>query len=171
MHASASLAAAAVLCAGDHAAADKPPRAWHVGAALRSDLGTHFLRLAAGIRRPGVDLTLVVDPLVVFDDIHDLDVLVEPCLGHGWSALAGVRVTSIGLSEGRHWQDKLLVGVSADLPPLAGGAIRGRFGLELASLIVTHGGGTRTDWLDLGRTWSDSFQLGLFARIELDRAW
>ncbi|MEJ7603257.1 MAG: hypothetical protein WKG01_35545 [Kofleriaceae bacterium] len=165
------LAGFVVLSAGELAAADTQPRSWHAGAALRSDLGTHFFRLAGGIRVPGVDLTLVLDPLVVFDDVHDADLLIEPYLGAGWSVLAGVRVTSIGLAERRHWQDKLLIGVSAELPPLAGGALRGRFGLELATLVVRHGGGTGTDWLDFGRTWSDAFQLGLFARMELDRAW
>ena len=150
---------------------DEPPRAWHAGLALRSDLGTHFARLAGGIRLAGWDFTAIIDPLVVTDDVHDLDVLVEPRLGGGWAVLGGLRVTSIGLAGGRHWQDKLLVGVSAELPALAGGALRGRFGLELATLVVKHGGGAGTDWLDFDRTWSDAFQFGLFARIELDRAW
>lgn len=152
------------------ARAEEPPRAWHAGAALRSDLGTHFVRLAGGVRVARWDLTLVLDPLVISDDVHDLDLLAEPRLGSGWAALAGLRVTSIGLAGGRHWQDKLVVGVSAELPPLAGGALRGRFGLELATLVVKHGGGAGTDWLDLGRTWNDWFQLGLFARMEFDHA-
>ena len=128
-------------------------------------------RCAAGARLAGWDLTLVLDPLILSDDVHDLDLLAEPRLGGGWAALIGFRDTSIGLAEGRHWQDKLLVGVSAELPPLASGALRGRFGLELATLVVKHGGGAGTDWLDLDRSWSESFQLGLFARMELDRAW
>jgi hypothetical protein len=153
------------------AAADEAPRAWHAGVALRTDLGTHFLRVAGGVRLAGWDTTVVLDPLVLFDDVHDLDVLAEPRLGGGWAALLGVRATSIGLAEGRHWQDKVLVGASAELPSLGGGALRGRFGLELATLVVRHGGGVGTDWLNLGRSWSDGFQLGLFARMELERAW
>ncbi len=154
------------------AAHAEPPRAWHAGLALRSDLGTHAARLATGVRVAGWDFTAVVDPWVVFDDVHDLDLLAEPRLCDSrWAALFGIRVSSIGLADGRRWQDKLLVGVSAELPPLAGGAIRGRFGLELATLVVSHGGGVDTTWLDFGRTWNDGFQFGLFARMEFDRAW
>ena len=159
----------AILGAPGVGAADEL-RAWHAGLALRSDLGTHAARLAGGIRLAQWDFTLIVDPLVAIDDVHDLDALVERALGTSrWAALAGVRVSSIGLDGGRRWQDKLVLGVTAALPPL--GPLRGRFGLELATLVVAHGGGTGTAWLDGGRTWIDAFQLGLFARMELERAW
>lgn len=162
---------AAVALVPARAAADEPPRAWHAGLALRSDLGTHFARLAGGVRRGGWDLTLVLDPLVATDDVHELDLLAEPRVGAGWALLAGARVSSIGLAGGRHWQDKLLLGISGELPALASGRVRGRFGLELATLVVKHGGGAGADWLALDRAWSDHFQLGLFARMEYDRAW
>lgn len=160
---------AAALLATTAAAAEEAPRAWHAGLALRSDLGTRAARLSGGVRLHGWDVTLVLDPLVVLDDVHDLDLLAEPRLGGGWAALAGVRLTSIGLAGGRNWQDKLLVGVSGELPAV--GALRGRFGLELAALIVRHGGGVGTDWIEPSRSLGDWFQLGLFARLELDRAW
>ena len=159
------------LAHSEPARADVAPRDWHAGVNLRTDFGAHLLRLGGGVRFGRLSTIVVVDPLVLSDGEHDLDLLAEWLfVPGGWALLAGWRASSIGLYEGRQWQEKAVLGVGAGLPPLGGGRIRGRLGLEVAALIVKHGGGLPTDVITLStRTkggLEDRVHLGLFVRFE-----
>jgi hypothetical protein len=140
----------------------------HGGLNLRTDFGTHPIRVDGGVRFGSIDLYLVLDPMVWLDSQADLDLVVDFALGRGWSVLAGWRATSIGILGGRQWQQKSLTGVAARLPSFAGGHLRGQWGLELAVLWVKHGGGLDSEWisLDSPRDWLDHLNFGMFVRFE-----
>ncbi len=153
------------------ARADGAQRDWHAGINLRSDLGAHPLRLGGGVRFGRVNTVVAVDPMVLADGQHDLDVLGEWLLDPGgWSLMGGWRASTIALSGGHQWQQKLVLGAAAGLPPLGGGRVRGRLGFEMTTLIVKHGGGLPTDTISLGtRTrggLEDRLHFGLFVRFE-----
>ncbi len=155
----------------ERARADSEPRDWCAGVNLRTDFGTHPLRLGGGVRFGHLSTVVAVDPMVLSDGEHDLDLLAEWLLASsGWAVLAGWRASSIDLHQGRQWQEKAVIGFSAALPSLVGGRIRGRLGLELTALVVKHGGGLPTDFISLGtRTrggLEDRLHFGLFVRFE-----
>src|SRR4026207_492203 len=49
------------------------PRDWHAGLNLRTDFGTHPLRLDGGVRFDRFDVILVVDPMIWLDGQNDTD--------------------------------------------------------------------------------------------------
>lgn len=151
-------------------ASAEPQRAWHVGTNLRSELSTHAFRLDGGLRLCRLDLVGVVDPMVVFDGEMDLDVLALFDVHRGYSALAGWRAATISLSGGRQFQETLLVGVTGPLPSL--GPVTVQFGVELATVIVKHGGGVPTDWTSFGSSshLGDNMNISMFLRIGYERA-
>lgn len=153
------------------ARADGGQRDWHAGINLRTDLGAHPLRLGGGLRFCRLNTIVAIDPMVLSDGQHDLDVLAEWLFAPGgWALLGGWRASSISLHDGVQWQEKLVLGASAGLPSLGGGRVRGRVGFELAALIVKHGGGLPTDTISFGtRTrggLEDRLHFGLFVRFE-----
>lgn len=166
-------AAAAILgCAlvAARAEADPPPRAataFHGGLDLRTDLGTHQFRLAAGLARGAWDFSVVLDPLVVADGQHDIDLFAERMF---WDDRVGVlfgwRMTTVAIADGLFHQQRSLLGLTAALPDLAGGRIRSRWSLELATLWVKHGAGTDPEWIAGDRGLFDHFGFGMFVRIE-----
>src|SRR4051812_31015908 len=67
----------------------EPTIAWHVGLDVRTDLGTHPVRVPFGFRRDDWDATIVLDPYAFLDGEHDLDVLAEWYVGPRVGLLAG----------------------------------------------------------------------------------
>jgi hypothetical protein len=142
-------------------------KTFHTGLDLRSDLGTHQVRLATGLRSCVWDTTLVLDPMFGFDGEHDLDLLIERLLAGGRLAvLAGWRWSAVAVASGFHHQQRSVLGVTAAFPDLADGRFRSRVSLELATLWVKHGGGVGADWISLDRNFLDHVAFGLFVRIE-----
>lgn len=149
-------------------AAEESETGWHAGLNLRTDLGTHPIRIDGGVRWRCLDFILVLDSMFWTDSQFDLDLIVDWSFLPGWSALAGWRATSIGLARGRQWQQKSLLGIAGRLPDMFGGHIRAQWGLELAILWVKHGGGLPTDSISFAshRHFSDNFNFGMFVRFE-----
>jgi hypothetical protein len=141
----------------------------HAGLDVRTDLGTHHTRLALGYRTCVWDTTLVLDPMVVLDGQHDLDLMVEYFFGARVGVLAGLRWSAVAVADGLHHQDRTFVGITGVGPSFWDGALRTKFSLELGTLWVKHGGGAETDWISADRNLIDHFALGLFIRIEYAR--
>jgi len=165
MHVVAGLVAVVIVAADVPAHADAD-RDWHAGLNVRTELGVHAVRLDGGVRLRCVDLIAVVDPWFWTDGELDLDFLVTRQLtASGYGVLAGWRPTSIAVADGHQLQETLLVGVVGKMPAL--GPVDIRFGLELAAVLVKHGGGLPTDTIsfasahDLG----DNINFSLFLRI------
>lgn len=144
--------------------------ALHAGVDVRTDLGTHHTRLPLGYRACQWDTTLVLDPMVVLDGQHDLDLFVERFFGQRIGVLAGYRWSAIAVDDGLHHQQRTLVGVTAVGPSFFDERLRTRMSLELATLWVKHGGGAEVDWISADRNLLDHFSMGLFVRIEYARA-
>jgi hypothetical protein len=148
-------------------AAAEPRRAWHAGLNLRTELGTHPVRVDGGVRFCRLDLILVLDPLFWIDGENDIDLLAGyRVTDHGWTALAGWRPASIGLADGRQFQHSLLLGFAGPLPKL--GPVQPSFGIELAVILAKHGGGLPADSISFGsaRELGDDTNVSLFARFE-----
>lgn len=141
---------------------------WHAGLNLRADLGTHPIRVGAGVQFPYVDTTLVLDPMFWTDNQHDIDALAfwAPC-PRAWGLFGGWRTSAIGILGGRQYQEKLLVGIGAPLPKLTR-SITARWSFELATVLVKHGGDLPTDWISFasGRDFIDLVNFGMFVSIE-----
>lgn len=170
------LATALVVCLGgataraDVAPAAEAEHAWHVGLNLRSDWGPHRIRVGGGARLGRLALNVVLDPTVIIDNNqNDIDAFGEWMFSPGgWAALAGWRTSSISIDRGRQWQQHLLIGASAGLPPLLDGRIRARIGSELVLSVVRHGQDLPTDWFSIKsqRHYRDLISVNLFLRFE-----
>jgi hypothetical protein len=151
------------------AAPARAERDWHVGVNLRTDLGTHPLRVDGGVRLGRWDLLLVLDPLVFSDGQHDADLIGQILLGEGrWALWGGWRPTTIALSGGYQLQEKVLLGVAGGLPPLWAGRLRAQWGFELSMLLVKHGAGLPTEAISFSsaRVFQDHINFGMFVRFE-----
>ncbi len=155
-----------LLLASTSAHAD---RELHVGLDVRTDLGAHHTRVGLGYRACAWDTTLVLDPMVVLDGQHDLDVMVERYFGPRVALLAGVRLSTVAVDGGHHYQERTMLGVTGTGPSFWNHALITKFSLELATLWVKHGGGAQTDWISVDRNLLDHISLGLFVRIEYAR--
>lgn len=164
----------ALICASTRAIAEEAPDAawgWHAGLNVRTDLGTHPVRVDGGVRKGALDLVAVLDPMSWTDGQLDLDLMAQWRLSPaGYAAFAGWRSTGIGIAGGTQWQQKLLVGAAGALPSFFDGALQAQWGLELATLVVKHGGGLESEVLRLksSRYWIDLLQFGMFARFSFD---
>lgn len=140
---------------------------WSAGLNLRPELGTHPIRIGAGIERGHLDLGLVLDPMFLLDGQHDIDLLGgwRAC-ERGWGVVAGWRTSTIGLLGGRHYQEKLVIAASAPLPSFR--QFRVRWAFELATVVVKHGADLPTDWISFesGRDLVDLVNFGTFIRID-----
>lgn len=152
--------------AGEFAEAPVGNSVFHMGVNLRTDIGTHPFRFDFGIRTQAVDVTLVLDPMLMIDGQHDADLLVAR--NSDWSPFAGYRLTTIALANATHKQHKLLVGLVANLPKIGKGTIAGQLGLEMSTLIAKHGAGLPTESLfaSNGRDFIDLINFGMFLRFE-----
>lgn len=145
----------------------------HAGLNLRVDPGAHPFRLTGGIDTGPVDIAVTLDPMVVFDDQFDADLLTTSKLtDSGWGAIVGWRSTSIGILGGRQLQEKVVLGVSAPLPRLGDLPLRARWAVEAASVILKHGGGLPSDWISFteSRNFIDLINFGMFVTVEFGDA-
>jgi hypothetical protein len=155
----------------DPTPAPAPTRDWHVGLNVRTDLGTHPIRLDGGVRIPGWDFILVLDPMFWTDGQVDTDALVAWRGDGKWSLIGGWRLSTIGLQGGTQLQEKLVLGAGSDLPPLFGGAVRATWGFELAAMVLKHGGGLPAETIGFksGRFYIDLLNFGMWVRFEFAR--
>jgi len=158
-----------VALAGNASA--EPHRAWHVGTNLRSELSTHAFRVDGGVRLGRVDLIAVLDPMVWADGEMDVDALVSYRINRcGYRVFGGWRAATIALADGRQFQETLLIGAMAPLPQL--GPLSLQFGVELAAVLVKHGGGVPTDVTSFSSSseLGDNLNVGMFLRIGYEHA-
>ena len=148
---------------------DTLDRLGHAGLNLRTDTGTHRVRLDAGLRLGPVDLTAVLDPKVFIDRRqNDTDLVAEYMFRpDGWALLAGWRLTQISIDRGTHFHHMALLGVSAGLPTLLD-VVFPRFGFEFEANVLRHGSGLETDNLSLEseRHYRDLLSVNLFLRFD-----
>jgi hypothetical protein len=145
----------------------------HAGFNLRADSGAHPFRGTAGIDTGPVDVSLTLDPMVVFDDQFDADLLTTTKISDGgWGIVVGWRSTAIGIQGGRQLQEKLVLGIGSSLPPIGSLPIRTRWAFEAATVIVKHGAGLPTDFISFaqGRDFVDLINFGVFFTIEYGSA-
>jgi hypothetical protein len=167
-----SVGLAALLAAswiGVGAARADSRRLWHAGLNARAELGTHPLRVGAGVQVGDTDTTLVLDPMFWTDGQFDADLLSEWQFARsGWGLVGGLRWTSIGVGDGRQSQDKVLLGIGAPLAGRNGAPIRVRWTFELAAVIVKHGAGLPTEWISFasGRDFIDLINVGMFVSFD-----
>jgi len=135
------------------------------GLDVRTDLGTHYARMPFGYRHESWKATVVFDPMYALDGEHDLDVLGEYFFDR-FGVLVGWRWSQIDLAMDHLHQQRALVGVTALGPDLWSGRIRTSASLELATLLVKHGGGAPAEWITADRGILDHFSFGLFVRVE-----
>lgn len=112
-----------------------------------------------------------MDPLAAIDGQHDGDLTAGLPIGCSrWRWFAGARSTAISLAGGVTWQEQVIGGVTAPLPSPASW-LRASFGVELGMFVVKHGGGIATEWVSWssGRVFFESYDLGLFVRMEYAR--
>jgi hypothetical protein len=163
------LAAAAPTIAWADAIDDEVDHDWHSGLNLRTDTGTHRVRLDAGLRLGPVDVTAVLDPKVFIDRRgNDTDLLTEYMFRpDGWAALAGWRLTQISIDRGTQFHHMLLLGMTGGLPRLLDVVVP-RFGFEFEADVFRHGAGLESDHLSLGgeREYLDLLSVNLFLRFD-----
>lgn len=140
----------------------------HGGGNLRTDPGVHALRLDAGVQVWQLDFIGVVDPMFWTDGQLDTDLLVFWRSPIGIAPFAGWRTTALWLADAPQLQQNLLLGVAADLPSFFDETLRGQAGIELATMLVKHGGGfpTETIGFESGRSYIDFVNFALFVRYE-----
>jgi len=142
---------------------------WHSGLNLRTDTGTHRVRLDAGLRLGPIDVTAVLDPKVFVDRRqNDSDLIAEYMFRpDGWAAMMGWRLTQLSIDRGTQFHHMLLLGVSAGLPRLLE-VIVPRFGLEFEANVLRHGAGLESDTLSLAseREYRDLLSINLFLRFD-----
>lgn len=145
------------------------PWGFHGGINLRTDLGTHPLRIDGGVRYKQLDFILVLDPMYFFDQQASTDILAEWRGKNGFSPVLGWRFNTIGLVDGTQVQHNLLLAGALDTPKFWDGRVRGQAGMELAMMLVKHGGGgpVETIGFSSGRRFVDFVNFALFLRIEV----
>ena len=140
-------------------------RTIHAGLEARTDHRTHLVRVPFGILIDRIDVSIVLDPLVFADGLHDGDIVAE-WSPPGWTTafVGGWRVSAIRVATGTQWQHRSLVGIGRPLGEWHW--LRARFGAEVSIHWVSHGGDLPTSWISFERDLIDRIQLGLFARVE-----
>lgn len=144
-------------------------RAWHTGLNLRTDMGTHRVRIDAGVRLGPVDLTAVLDPKVFVDRRqNDTDLLAEYMFSpDSWAVLAGWRLTQISIDRGTHFHHMALIGATGGLPRLFE-VVFPRFGFEIEANVLRHGTGLETDTISFAseRHYRDLLSVNFFLRLD-----
>ena len=138
-----------------------------LGLNLRTDLGVHPLRVDVGFRLPKLEVLMILDPMFVFDKQSSTDLLFL-FLPNKVPPYAGWRMTTIGLVDGRQFQQNLLLGVGLALPEFLDGRLRGQWGFELAMTTVKHGGGLPSETLSFAsaRSYLDLVNFAMYARYD-----
>jgi hypothetical protein len=129
----------------------------------------HPIRLDLGAQWSDLDLLLVLDPMFFTDAQLSTDLIAQWRSDLGVALFGGWRLTTIPLLEGAQFQHNLLLGAGAELPRWFGGLLGGQVGLELASVLLKHGGGIPAETISFasGRHYIDLVNLALFLRLEL----
>lgn len=156
-------------CDAESCKCDKAPLLrLHAGGNLRTDPGVHAIRLDAGLQVWQFDLVGVVDPMFWTDGQVDTDLLLQWRSPIGISPYAGWRTTALWLTDEPQLQQNLLLGLAADLPSFFDESLRGQAGLELATMVLKHGGGLPTETISFasGRSYIDFVNFALFLRYE-----
>lgn len=153
------------------AAAPANPSPWgfHGGINLRTDLGTHPLRIDGGVRYKQLDFILALDPMYFLDQQSSTDIFAEWRGKNGFSPVLGWRFNTVGLVDGSQVQHNLLIGGALDTPKFWDGRVRGQAGLEMAMMLVKHGGGGPAETIGFseGRRFVDFVNFALFLRVEI----
>lgn len=138
------------------------------GLNLRTDLGAHPLRFDLGFRTKRTDYVLVLDPMFWTDGQSSTDFLFGWRFTNHVQPIAGWRLNTIRLPEGRQLQQNLLLGVALDLPTFWRNRLRGQWGFELAMTLVKHGGGLPSETISFAsaRSYLDLMNFGMFARFD-----
>ncbi|MBT8495766.1 MAG: hypothetical protein KJO07_22155 [Deltaproteobacteria bacterium] len=160
-----SLVVLVVIAAPVRAESELP--AWHAGLNLRTELGTHPIRVEGGLPVAGLELNLVVDPMFWTDGQTDSDLWVAIPVRSA-AVLAGWRTTTIPLLDSTQWHQKLLIGAGAGIEGLSNHWLRASWGVELATVVVKHGGDLPTDWVDFGKPsgYLDLVNFAMFVRFD-----
>ncbi len=151
------------------AGAASADRAWHAGLNLRSELGTHPIRAGGGVQLDRLELTLVLDPMWWTDGQHDIDAVMGWRVDdRGLGLFAGWRNTSLGLSGGRHYQEKLLLGVSSPMDAISTSWFAATWGFEVSTVVAKHGADLPTEWIsfETGRDFIDLVNFAMFVRFD-----
>lgn len=137
---------------------------WHGGLNLRSELGTHPIRFDGGVRLGRLDLIAVLDPMFWTDGECDIDLLAAWKVGR-FAVFGGWRPASIKMANGRQFQHAALVGAFAPLPKL--GPLELTWGIEIATVIVKHGGALPADVISFDSTADvgDNVNVSMFLRV------
>ena len=140
---------------------------WHAGLNLRSELGTHPVRVDGGVRLGRVDLIAVLDPMFWTDGEIDVDLIGALHVGSsGYAVFGGWRPASISIAhDARQFQHAVLVGALGPLPRI--GPFDLAWGFEVAAVVVKHGGALPTDTLSLDTMADvgDNVNLSMFLRV------
>ncbi|MDQ3341283.1 MAG: hypothetical protein M4D80_39515 [Myxococcota bacterium] len=154
----------AMVVASGRAEADE----WHAGLNLRSELGTHPIRIDGGVRLGRLDLIAVLDPMFWTDGENDIDLIAAWRVGN-FAVFGGWRPASIAMATGRQFQHAVLVGAFAPLPKL--GPLALTWGLEIATVIVKHGGELPSDVIsfDSSADVGDNVNVSMFLRVGVGR--
>ena len=145
----------------------------HAGLNLRADSGAHPFRAMAGVDTGPVDISLTLDPMILFEGQFDADLLTTTRLSDsGWGAVLGWRTTAIGVVGGWQYQEKLVLGIGAPLGRIASLPIRARWNFEAVAVVVKHGADLPTDWISFeqGRDFIDLINFGMFVTFEYTSA-
>lgn len=150
----------------DRREAEQMSQTLELGANLRTDFGVHVVRIDMAWRIPNFRVLLTVDPLFWLDGKSSTDLLamwrtakVEP--------FAGWRLNTVSLLEGSQLQHNLVLGTALPFPEFFDGALGGQWGIEMAMMLVKHGGGIESNTIgfDSGRHYIDLVNFGMFARF------
>ena len=139
---------------------------WHAGLNLRSELGTHPVRVDGGVRIGRLDLIAVLDPMYWTDGELDIDLIGAVHVGdRGYAVLGGWRPASIAVGDDRQFQHAVLIGALGPLPSI--GPLDLAWGVELAAVVVKHGGSLPTDMLSLDSMADvgDNMNVSMFLRV------
>lgn len=139
---------------------------------LRSHGGAHGLRfgVAVGQRADRVRGVLIVDPWYFIDEQITTDLLARVPLPATLELNVGLRNQAVSLADGMRLYESLLIGVAAPLRVRVG-AMQFNAGMQLTTLLVSHGAGLPTQWYSLSRGTSNleaySFELLVQGRYAL----
>ncbi len=138
------------------------------GLNLRTDLGTHPLRLDLVWRTERTDLALVLDPMFWTDGQSSTDLIMSFLLDNTLQPLVGWRLHTIKLPEARQLQHNLVAGLGLALPSFWKNRLKGQWGFELATTIVKHGGNLPAETISFAsaRNYLDLVNFGMFARFD-----
>ncbi|MBA2664638.1 MAG: hypothetical protein H0U74_20290 [Bradymonadaceae bacterium] len=168
------LVALFVLCAWAPPAAADPiegaapsEHTLQAGLNLRTDFGVHAVRIDLGWTSGRLATLVVLDPMFWTDGQTSTD-LVAFWMTDSFHPYVGWRLTTIPLLDGAQFQQNLLLGTGLALPQFFDGRVTGQWGIELAMMLVKHGGGLPAETISFasGRHYIDLVNFGMYVRFD-----